>query len=99
MTNTLVIDRIEARYFKDGTRAFGFLLMDDFETDAVLCFNREADVPTNVAGLVELCRDANYPNALDLLKRCAEEKHPALLDGEPVDPVELAAALAEIGGD
>ncbi|MBI1317330.1 MAG: hypothetical protein GC168_00085 [Candidatus Hydrogenedens sp.] len=94
MTNTLIIDRIEARYFKDGKRAFGFLLMDDYETDAVLCFDREPDVPTSIAGLVELCHDTDYPIALDLLRRCAEERHPALLDGEPVDRAELAAALA-----
>jgi len=98
MTNTLIIDRIEARYFKDGTRAFGFLLMDDYDTDAVVCFSREADVPTSIGGLVEVCRDADYPNALDLLKRCTEEGHPALLDGEPVESAELAAALAESGG-
>jgi len=99
MTNTLIIDRIEARYFKDGARAFGFLLMDDYETDAVLCFASEADVPTSVGGLIELCREDYYPKALDLLRRCAEEGHPAYFDGEPVDPAELAAALAEIGDD
>lgn len=99
MSNALHIDRVEVRYRTDGRRAFGFLLCDDFESDNVLCFDAESDVPRTLRGLVELCRAAHFVNAIDLLERCAEEGHPAHLDGAPVDPAELAAALAETRDD
>ena len=95
MSDTLAMGRVAVRYPKDGRETHGFLLMDDEETEAVLCFDAEADVPQTVRGLVEVCREEYYPTALGMLERCAQEGHLALLDGEPVDPAELAAALAE----
>ena len=95
MSNNLYIDHVEVRYLKDDRRAFGILLHDDFECCNVLDFADEADVPTAIRGIVELCREEYYVNAIDLLERCAEEGHPCLLNGVPVDRVELAAVLAE----
>jgi hypothetical protein len=97
--NALHIDRVEVRYRKDGRRAYGFLLHDDFESDNVLCFEAEHHVPDTLRGLVELCREEYFVNAIDLMERCAEEGHPAYLDGELVDVVELAALLAETRDD
>ena len=99
MSNALHINRVEVRYRKNGRRAFGFLLFDDFESDNVLCFDDENDVPRTLRGLVELCREEYCVNAIDLLERCVEEGHPAYLDGEPVDLVELATVLAETSDD
>jgi len=99
MSNALHIDRVEVRYCKDGRRAYGFLLFDDFESENVLCFDAETDVPRTLRGLVELCREEYCVNAIDLLERCTEEGHPAYLDGEPVDMAELAAVLAETRDD
>jgi hypothetical protein len=99
MSNALHIDRVEVRYRKDGRRAFGFLLYDDFESDNLLCFDAEGDVPRTLRGLVELCREEYFVNAIDLLERCAEEGHPAYLDGEPVGVAELADLLAETRDD
>lgn len=99
MANVLYIDHVEVRYRQDGRRAFGFLVHDDFECDNVLCFDAEADVPQTIRGIVELCREEYCVNAIDALERCAEEGHPALLDGEPVDRTELAAVLAETRDD
>jgi hypothetical protein len=99
MSDTLAIGRVAVRYPKDGRVSHGFLLMDDEETEAVLCFDAEADVPLTVRGLVEVCREEYYPTALGMLERCDEEGHLALFDGEPVDPAELTAALAETAND
>lgn len=99
MANVLHIDHVEVRYCKDGKRAFGFIVFDDFECDNVLCFESENEVPTSILGIVELCREEYLVNAIDLLERCAEEGHPALLDGVPVDRAVLAAVLAETRED
>ena len=97
--NVLYIDHVEVRYRKDGSRAFGFIVFDNFECDNVLCFDAEADVPQTLRGIVELCREEYCVNAIDALERCAEEGHSALLDGVPVDRAELAAILAETRDD
>ena len=99
MPNVLYIDHVEVRYRKNGKRAFGFLVHDDFECDNVLCFDAEADVPQTIRGIVELCREEYCVNAIDALERCAEEGHAALLDGQPVDHAELTAVLAETRDD
>ena len=93
--NVLYIDHVEVCYRKDGSRAFGFIVFDNFECDNVLCFDAEAEVPQTIRAIVELCREEYCVNAIDALERCAEEGHAALLDGEPVDRAELAAVLAE----
>jgi hypothetical protein len=95
MSDTLVIGRVAVRYPKDGRVVHGFLLMDDEETEAVLCFDEETDVPQTIRGLVEVCREEHYHTAMGMLECCAVEGYLALLDGEPVDSAELAAALEE----
>lgn len=95
MANVLYIDHVEVRYRKDGKLAFGFIVFDDFESDNVLCFDRENEVPTGIRGIVELCREEYFVNAIDMMERCAEEGHPVFLDGITVDPAELSAVLAE----
>ncbi len=97
--NTLHIEHVEVRYRKDGRCTFGFLVFDDFESDNVLGFDAEDEVPSTIRGIVEHCREEYCVNAIDALERCAEEGHSALLDGEPVDRVELAAVLAETRDD
>lgn len=97
--NVLHIDRVEVRYRKDGKRAFGFLLFDNFESDNVLGFDEEQHVPNTLRGLVEHCREEYCVNAIDLFERCVEEGHAAYLDGKPVDRTELATALAETAED
>ena len=52
-----------------------------------------------IRDIVVFCRDAHCVNAIDLMERCAEEGHPAYLDGEPVDRADLAAVLAETRDD
>jgi hypothetical protein len=99
MPNVLYIDHVEVHYRKDGRRAFGFMVFDDFESENVLCFDAEADVPNSIPSIVELCREEYCVNAIEALERCAEEGHTALLDGEPVDRAELAAVLAETRDD
>jgi hypothetical protein len=74
--NALYIDRVKVRYRKNGRSAFGFLLFDDFESDNVLCFDAEGDVPRTLRGLVELCREEYCVNAIDLLERCVADGHP-----------------------
>jgi hypothetical protein len=99
MSNALHIDRVDVRYIKDGRIAHGLLLFDDFESDQMLCFEAENDVPRTLRGIVEACREEYRVNAIDLLERCAEEGHPAYLDGEPVDLSDLAVVLAETRDD
>jgi hypothetical protein len=97
--NALYIDRVKVRYRKNGRSAFGFLLFDDFESDNVLCFDAEGDVPRTLRGLVELCREEYCVNAIDLFERSVRDGHPAYFDGEPVDIAELAAVLRETSDD
>ena len=99
MPNILYIEHVEVRYRKDGRRAFGFMVFDDFESENVLCFDNENEVPRTLRGIVELCREEYCVNAIDAFERCAEEGHPAFLDGVPVDRAELAAILAETRDD
>ena len=99
MPNVLYIDHVEVRYRKDGRRAFGFMVFDDFESENALCFDAEAEVPQTLRVIVEHCRSEYCVNAIDALERCAEEGHTALLDGVAVDRAELAAVLAETRDD
>jgi len=97
--NALHIDHVEVRYRKDGRLVHGVLLHDDFECDNLLCFDAAAFVPQTIRDIVIFCRDEHCVNAIDLMERCAEEGHPAYLDGEPVDVAELTAVLAETRDD
>lgn len=99
MSNTLYIDHVEVRYRKDGRLVHGLILFDDFECCNVLDFDEVSAVPTRIREIVELCRGEYHVNAIDLLERCAEEGHPAYLDGEPLDPAVLTTALAATRGD
>jgi len=99
MSNTLHIDHVEVCYREDGSLVHGLLLFDDFECDNLLCFDAVAFVPQTIRDIVRFCRSEHFVNALDLLERCAEEGHPAYLNGEPVDVVELTAVLAETRDD
>ena len=99
MPNVLYIDHVEARYRKDSKRAFGFIVFDDCESDNVLCPDRENEVLTGIRDVVEFCRKEYIFNAIDLMERCAEARHPVILDGVTVDITELAAVLAETRED
>ena len=99
MSNALHIDHVEVRYRKDGRLVHGVLLYDDFECDNLLCFDAAVFVPQTIRDIVIFCRDEHCVNAIDLMERCAEEGHPAYLDGEPVDRADLAAVLAETRDD
>ena len=97
--NALHIDHVEVRYRKDDRLVHGVLLYDDFECDNLLCFDAAAFVPQTIRDIVIFCRDAHCVNAIDLMERCAEEGHPAYLDGAPVDVVVLTAVLVETRDD